>query len=106
MTKIKSDVYLVGFYELSAFVGYSLPNPFLYKLRVLFQTIQFSIHTHITKICGTITKDKVGTLLLPKLNIALVYIYIYTYICREYFLGKCYIFIFFVIEFQYCRTYI
>ena len=31
--------WLVGFY-----VGYLVPNPFLYKYSGLFQTIQFSIH--------------------------------------------------------------
>ena len=36
---------LVGFYGISTIVGYSMPNPFLYKRTVLFQTIQFSIST-------------------------------------------------------------
>ena len=36
---------LVGFYGISTFVGYLTPNPFLFKLSVLFQTIQFSMST-------------------------------------------------------------
>ena len=35
--------YLIGFYGISTILGYLMPNPFLYKLSVLFQTIQFSI---------------------------------------------------------------
>ena len=38
---------LVVFYDISTFVGYLMPNPFLYKQTVLFQTIQFSISTPI-----------------------------------------------------------
>ena len=38
-------VSLFGFYGISTFVGYSTPNPFLYKWTVLFQTIQFNIST-------------------------------------------------------------
>ena len=38
-------VFLFGFYGVSTFVGYLMPNPFLYKLTVLFQTIQFRIST-------------------------------------------------------------
>ena len=34
--------WLVGFYGISFFVGYLMPNPFLYKYSVLFQAIQFS----------------------------------------------------------------
>ena len=34
---------LFGFYGISTFVGYLIPNSFLYKQKVLFQTIQFSI---------------------------------------------------------------
>ena len=33
---------LFGFYGISTFVGYSMPNLFLYKETVLFQIIQFS----------------------------------------------------------------
>ena len=35
--------WLAGFYGISTFVGYLMPSPFLYKLSVLFQAIQFSI---------------------------------------------------------------
>ena len=38
-------VCLFGFYGISMFVGYLMPNPFLYKETVLFQAIQFSIST-------------------------------------------------------------
>ena len=38
-------VSLAGFYGISTFVGYSMPNPFLRKYSILFQTIQFSIST-------------------------------------------------------------
>ena len=38
-------VRLFKFYGISIFPGYLMPNPFLYKLTVLFQTIQFSIST-------------------------------------------------------------
>ena len=37
--------WLVGFYGISTFLGYLMPNPFLYKYSVLFQTIQFSMST-------------------------------------------------------------
>ena len=39
--------WLVGwvFYGVSTFVGYLMPNSFLYKESVLFQTIQFSVGT-------------------------------------------------------------
>ena len=37
-------VCLFGFYGISTFVGYLMPNPFLYKLTILFK-IQFSIST-------------------------------------------------------------
>ena len=36
---------LVWFYGISTFVGYLMPNPFLYKKSVLFQTIQFNMST-------------------------------------------------------------
>ena len=36
-------VSLFRFYEISTFVGYLMPNPFLYKKTVLFQTIQLSL---------------------------------------------------------------
>ena len=36
---------LFGFFGISTFVGYLMPNPFSYKYTVLFQTIQFSIST-------------------------------------------------------------
>ena len=47
---LKSDNYmqiicLFVFYGISTFVGYLMPNPFLYKWTVLFQTIQVSIST-------------------------------------------------------------
>ena len=35
--------WLFGFYGRSTFVGYLMPNPFLYKWSILFQAIQFSI---------------------------------------------------------------
>ena len=35
--------WLVGFYGISTFVGYLMPNPFLCKWSVLLQTIQFSM---------------------------------------------------------------
>ena len=38
-------VWFVGFYDISTFVGYLMPNPFLCKYSVLFKTIQFSIST-------------------------------------------------------------
>ena len=41
--------WLVGFYGISTFVGYLMPNPFLYKYSVLFQTIQFSMSTQFVK---------------------------------------------------------
>ena len=37
--------WLFGFSGISTFVDYLMPNSFLYKKRVLFQTIQFSINT-------------------------------------------------------------
>ena len=44
MDNILGLVWFVGFYGISTFVGYLMPNPFLCK-SVLFQTIQFSIST-------------------------------------------------------------
>ena len=41
----KNIGWLVGFYSISTIVGYLKPNPFLNKLSVLFQTIQFSMST-------------------------------------------------------------
>ena len=38
-------VWFGGFYGISTFVGYLMPNPFLCKLSLLFKTIQFSIIT-------------------------------------------------------------
>ena len=38
-------VCLFGFYGILTFVGYLIPNPFLWKWTVLFQTIQFCIST-------------------------------------------------------------
>ncbi len=35
--------WLFGFYSISTLVGYLKPNPFLYRLSVLFQTIQFNM---------------------------------------------------------------
>ena len=45
--------WLFGFYDISTFIGYLLPNPFLYILTVLFQTVQFSISIvfFITFVC-------------------------------------------------------
>ena len=40
-------VCLFGFSGISIFLGYLIPNPFLYKETVLFQTIQYSISTHL-----------------------------------------------------------
>ena len=37
--------WLVGFYGISTFVDYLMPNPFLCKKSVLFKTIQFSMST-------------------------------------------------------------
>ena len=38
-------VKLFGFYCISTFAGYLMPNPFLYKQSVLFQAIQLSMNT-------------------------------------------------------------
>ena len=37
--------WLFVFYIISTFVVYLMPNPFLYKYSILFQTIQFSMST-------------------------------------------------------------
>ena len=37
--------FLFGFYGISNFFGYLMPNPFLYELTVIFLTIQFSVNT-------------------------------------------------------------
>ena len=39
--------WLLGFYGISTFVGYLMPNPFLSKWSVLFQTIQFIMSAHL-----------------------------------------------------------
>ena len=36
-------IWFVGFYGISTFIGYLMPNPFLYKSSVIFQTIQFNM---------------------------------------------------------------
>ena len=41
--------WLFKFYDISTFVDYLIPNPFLYKQSVLFQTIQFSISSFNVK---------------------------------------------------------
>ena len=38
--------FMVWFYGISTTIGYLMPNPFLYLLTVLFQTIQLSISKH------------------------------------------------------------
>ena len=43
-SRIEQDC-LLGLYGISTFVGYVMPNSFLYKETLLFQTIQFSIST-------------------------------------------------------------
>ena len=47
--QVKKSCWLVrslfGFYGISTFGGYLMPNPFLYKQLVLFQTLQFSMST-------------------------------------------------------------
>ena len=43
--KLYLVVWLFGFYVISTFVGYLVANPYLYKLSVLFQTIQISTNT-------------------------------------------------------------
>ena len=46
MLAIMNEFFLFGFYGISTSVGYFLmPNPFLYKDTVLFQTVQFSLST-------------------------------------------------------------
>ena len=47
--KQSANVGLVWFYGISFFEGYLTPNPFLCKLSVLFQTIQFSMSTQFVK---------------------------------------------------------
>ena len=37
--------WLLGFYGISTVVGYLMPNPFLCKQTVIFQTIQLSLST-------------------------------------------------------------
>ncbi len=39
-------IWFVGFYGISTFVGYLMPNPFVFKQSVLFKTIQFIINTY------------------------------------------------------------
>ena len=57
-------VCLFGFYDISTFVGYLIPNIFLYKWTVLFQSINFSISTQFNrqkhfyfKLCSLIKKS-------------------------------------------------
>ena len=38
-------VWLLGFYGIPTFVGYLMPNPFLYKYSVLFQTTRVRMST-------------------------------------------------------------
>ena len=42
-------VRLLGFYGISTFVGYLMLNLFLYKKKIQFQTIQFSISTQFVE---------------------------------------------------------
>ena len=39
------NILFVWVYGISTFVGYLMPNPFLYKWTILFQTIQFNLST-------------------------------------------------------------
>ena len=43
-------VCLFGFHGISTFLVYLMPNPFLYKSTVLFQSVQFSISTQFSSI--------------------------------------------------------
>ena len=46
----KSNFYLFGFYGISTFAGYLMPNPFLYKWTFPFQVIQFNINMQFSSI--------------------------------------------------------
>ena len=52
----------VLFFDTSTNVGYSMPNPFLFILTVLFQTIQFNMSTLSSSIC---TIDRTYQVLSP-----------------------------------------
>ena len=51
--------WLFGFYGISTFVGYSMSNPCLYQLSVLFQTIQFSMSTQFNGQNSSISSSSV-----------------------------------------------
>ena len=59
-------LWLVEFYSISTFVGYLMPNSFLYKLSVLFQAIQFIQTVLIQPIQFSISIDFVYTQLNVK----------------------------------------
>ena len=68
--------WFVGFYGISTFVGYLMPNPFLCKESVLMKTVQFSIstqfkcqkyfHFKLFKQLYVIIQSSVNTVLMSK----------------------------------------
>ena len=67
---------LFGFYGISTFVGYLIPNQFLYKLTVLFQTIQFSISIQFVKNCMSISAIQFSqTVLIKTIQFRIVFVY-------------------------------
>ena len=65
---------LFGFYDTSTFVSYLMPNPFLYKYTVLFQTIKFSIKTQFN--CQIIQFSQ--TILIQTIQFSVSIVFVYT----------------------------
>ena len=71
-------VCLLVFYGVSTFVGYSMPNSFLYKLSVLFQTIQFSISTQFVKTFLLQAIQFSSTVLIQTIQLSISIVFVYT----------------------------
>ena len=66
----------IGCLGLSTFVGYLIPNPFLYKLSVLFQTIQFSMSTSlIVKNISVSSNSVYSTVLIHPIQYKKMFVY-------------------------------
>ena len=72
------DVCLFKFYDVSTFVGYLMPNLFLYKWTVLFQTIQFSITTQFNCKNISISSNSVKSVLVQTIQFSISIVFVHT----------------------------
>ena len=79
VSKIRLVGWLVEFYGISTFVDYLTLNPFLCKLSVLFQTIQFSMNTQFN--CQNISISNysfIQTVLIQLIQFSISTYFVYT----------------------------